>query len=137
MLAPMPGPDPDHWLHRLTAEEWLRAAEGELVRAEAALLGKQQRAGVATARRAAGMAWNAVLVVAFDERYGRSYMDHLKALCDDGAVPAEVGAAARALVEAPLASDVVQLGRGDTRLAEAARTILTHARRTVEQRPSG
>ena len=25
----MPGPDPAHWLHRLTAEEWLAAAATE------------------------------------------------------------------------------------------------------------
>src|SRR5262245_57832093 len=57
----MPERDPDHWLYRLDAGEWLRAAENELKRAEAALTHKQQRAGVAGARRAAGMAWNAVL----------------------------------------------------------------------------
>src|SRR5437868_285737 len=108
----MPGLDPDHWLHRLTADEWLRAARIELRRADEALAHKQQRAGVAGARRAAGMAWNAVLVVATDERYGRSYMEHLRALADDAAVPGAIREAARALVEAPLTSEVVTLGRG-------------------------
>jgi HEPN domain-containing protein len=124
--------DPDHWLYRLSPDEWLRAAEGELARARAALVAKQQRAGVAQARRAAGMAWNAVLALAardaLDEKYGRSYMDHLKALAGDEAVPPEVRIAARSLLQAPLQSDIVQLGPGDTRLADAAQAIVDHAR---------
>jgi HEPN domain-containing protein len=124
--------DLDHWLYRLTADEWLRAAENEVARAVEALAGKQQRAGVAGARRAAGMAWNAVLVVAFDEQYGRSYMEHLQALSRDATVPEPIRVAARALLDAPLAPTVITLGaRGDTRLAEAARTILDHARSLV------
>ena len=79
----MPGRDPSHWLHRFDPEEWLRAAANELARAEQALAQKQQRPGLAGARRAAGMAWNAVLVCAEDETYGRSYMDHLHALARD------------------------------------------------------
>jgi hypothetical protein len=127
--------DLDHWLYRLLPDEWLRAAEGELARARAALVAKQQRAGVAQARRAAGMAWNAVLALAprdgassDNERYGRSYMDHLKALAVDEGVPPSVRAAAAALLQAPLQTDVVQLGPGDTRLADAAHTIVDHAR---------
>src|SRR5256885_15932435 len=112
MMSPMPGNDPTHWLHRLTAEEWLRASENELARAEEALRGKQQRMGVAGARRAAGMAWNAVLAVEYDESYGRSYMDHLHALARDPSVPEPVRAAALALAEAPLATDIVALGPG-------------------------
>ena len=77
----MPGPDPAHWLHRLTAAEWLAAAENELALAEAALARRAFRPGVTHARRAAGMAWNAVLVaMPDDDRYGRSYMDHVHAL---------------------------------------------------------
>jgi len=136
MIPTMPGPDPTHWLHRLTAEEWLRAAEGELARARSALSAKQQRPGVAGCRRAAGMAWNAVLVVAPDDAYGRSYMDHLKALADDATVPEPVRAAARALVEAPLDTQLVTLGRGDTHLADAAQAVFVHARDRVEPRIS-
>ncbi len=66
----MPGPDPAHWLHRLTAEEWLAAAETEIGHAEAALARRAARPGVTHARRAAGMAWNAVLTVRPDERAG-------------------------------------------------------------------
>jgi HEPN domain-containing protein len=127
----MPGSDPDHWLHRFTPEEWLRAADNELTRATQALRGKQQRMGVAGARRAAGMAWNAVLAVSPDDQYGRSYVDHLRALAQDATVPAPVRSAAEALVHAPLTSEIVQLGPGDTTLAEAARTILHHARDRV------
>jgi len=127
----MPGRDPTHWLHRFDAEEWLRAAANELARAEEALLHKQQRPGVAGARRAAGMAWNAVLVAAEDEAYGRSYMDHLRALAKDERVAEPVRAAAEQLVDAPLATNVIPLGRGDTRFADAARVIFDEARRRV------
>src|SRR5579862_6053298 len=110
----MPGSDPDHWLHRLTADEWLRAADNELARAEQALAHKQQRAGVTQARRAAGMAWNAVLALGPDESYGRSYMEHLAALAKESAAPEGVRRAAGELVHAPLAAAVVTLGpKGD------------------------
>ncbi|HEX8951572.1 MAG TPA: hypothetical protein VF945_06985 [Polyangia bacterium] len=118
-------------MHRFDAAEWLRAAEHELGRAEDALAHKQQRPGVAGARRAAGMAWNAVLVGAAAEAYGRSYMDHLHALAKDERVPEPVRAAAGQLVAAPLATNVIPLGRGDTRFADAARVIVDEARRRV------
>jgi HEPN domain-containing protein len=127
----MPGRDPSHWLHRLDADEWLRAADNELQRAEDAFLRKQQRPGLAGARRAAGMAWNAVLVGVDDERYGRSYMDHLKAMAKDERVPEPVRAAAARLLEAPLDTNVIPLGRGDTRLSDCARVIVDEARRVA------
>jgi HEPN domain-containing protein len=120
------------WLSRLSAEEWLRAAQGELARAELALRHKQQRAGVTQARRAAGMAWNAVLhgIADLDERarYGRSYMDHLRVLCDDVGVSARVREAAAELVAAPLEQVLVQLGAGDVRVASAAAVIVEEAK---------
>ena len=129
----MPGKDPDHWLYRLTPDEWLRAAENELAHAAGSLTGRQQRAGVAGARRAAGMAWNAVLAAAetIDEQYGRSYMDHLHALAKDASVPEVIRAAAQSLLDAPLTQTLVPLGRGDARLADSARAILAHARALV------
>ena len=127
----MPGRDPTHWLHRLDAGEWLRAADNELDRARTALLGKQQRAGVTGCRRAAGMAWNAVLVGGEDERYGRSYMDHLHALAKDAALDDATRAAADALVTAPLSTNVIPLGKGDTRLSDCAAAIVAAARQRV------
>jgi HEPN domain-containing protein len=124
----MTGKDPDHWLFRLSPAEWLKAAENELKRARLALSSKQQRPGVAGARRAAGMACNAVLALAPDASYGRSYMEHLKALEHDATVPEPIRLAARSLVEAPLEAQLVQLGHGDTRLADAAGAIVEHAR---------
>ncbi len=125
----------ESWLHRLSAEEWLAAAQSELARAERALLYKQQRAGVAQARRAAGMAWNAVLQQIADPaqraRYGRSYVDHLRTLREDDAVSGVVRDAARDLLEAPLEASLVQLGVGDTRLARAAEVIVLEAGRRV------
>jgi hypothetical protein len=124
--------DPDHWLYRLLPDEWLRAAENELRHAEESLGRRQQRAGVAGARRAAGMAWNAVLAQAetLDTAYGRSYMEHLQALAGDEAAPEAVRASARLLIETPLAQQLVPL-KPDLRPAEAARTVLAHARERV------
>jgi len=124
------------WLTRLSAEEWLRAAHNELVAAERALLGKQHRAGVTQARRAAGMAWNAVLLGIADpaerDRFGRSYMDHLRVLRAEESVGAAVREAADALVVAKLEQELVQLGHGDTRLARAAAVIVEEAGRRVD-----
>ena len=129
--------DGQGWLERLGAEEWLAAAMNELARATIALTGKQQRAGVTQARRAAGMAWNAVLLGIADleerNRYGRSYMDHLRVLKDEPAVPTKVREAAATLVGAALDPQLVQLGTGDTRLAIAATAIVEEARRRVDE----
>ncbi len=123
--------DPTHWLHRLSAEDWLRAAEGELVQAARALSSRKQREGLTYARRAAGMAWNAVLVRDLDESYGRSYMDHLRALSKDARRPEDVRAAARSLLEAPMTLELVPLGPGSTALADAAAVVVARARAEV------
>ena len=129
----MPGRDPGHWLHRLDAAEWLAAAGTELAHAEEKLSHRSVRAGVTHARRAAGMAWNAVLVTTPDERYGRSYMDHVVALAqtpdDDASIPAAVRAAARLLRETPTAQpQLITIGKPDVSALEAARTIVDFAR---------
>jgi HEPN domain-containing protein len=129
----MPGPDPAHWLHRLTAEEWLAAAATEIAHAEAALARRAPRPGVTHARRAAGMAWNAVLTRNPDESAGRSYMEHVVALSNDTIVPAEVRAAAERLRDTPArAPSLVTLGsraaQSDLGPAHDARLILDHAR---------
>jgi HEPN domain-containing protein len=129
----MPGSDPGHWLRRLDAAEWLDAAETELAHAREKLLNRALRAGITHARRAAGMAWNAVLVTAPDERYGRSYMDHVVALAttadDDASIPAQVRAAARQLRDTPAqATGLITIGKPDLTPLEAARAIVEFAR---------
>ena len=134
----MPGPDPGHWLHRLTAAEWLAAADNELTNADAALARRAIRPAVTHARRAAGMAWNGVLVVsppdAFADSFGRSYMDHVVALArDPPSIPENVAAAARVLRDTPPAPpELVKLGKPDTSALDAARTILAYARARVQ-----
>ena len=132
----MPGSDPGHWLHRLDAAEWLAAAATELAHAEEKLSSRAVRPGMTHARRAAGMAWNAVLVIAPDDRYGRSYMEHVVALAqtsdDDASIPADVRAAARLLRDTPsVPAQLITIGKPDLGALEAARTIVDFARARV------
>ncbi len=131
----MPGPDPTHWLHRLTAAEWLSAAATELGHAQAAADRRARRPALTHARRAAGMAWNAVLVDHPDERAGRSYMDHLLALAKQP--PDDLQRAAAALCEtAATQPGLVQLkapgDAPDREVLRAAQAILEHASRVVK-----
>jgi HEPN domain-containing protein len=116
------------WLTRLTAEEWLRASGNELALGYDRLRGNARREGLTYARRAAGMALNAVLRRNLDPAYGRSYMDHLKALREDDRAPPEPRAAARRLLAAPMQADLVHLGTGPTHLADDAREIVDYCR---------
>lgn len=83
--------DDTHWLWRLSDREWLAAAERELDRAREHL--GTRRTAITHARRAAGMALNGVLVTMVtrgwsrercETGWGRSYIDHLRALTDPG-----------------------------------------------------
>lgn len=131
----MPGPDPSHWLDRLTPAEWLDAAATEIDHAAATLARRAFRPGVTHARRAAGMAWNAVLAAtpadardAALTRFGRSYMDHVAALATAADVPAPVRDAAQLLRDTPPAPpELITLGKPDLRPLEAARTIVAYA----------
>lgn len=128
----MPGPDANHWLHRFTPREWLRAAMGELEQARAAYARHNGRAGLAGCRRAAGVALNGLLAATpdHDPGWGRSYMDHLAHLANADGVPAEVREAAQLLVATPLpGGEVVALrtARTDARLLDAAETLMAHA----------
>jgi HEPN domain-containing protein len=129
------GSDPGHWLHRLDAQEWLSAAATELAHAEEKLSHRSARAGLTHARRAAGMAWNAVLVTTPDDRYGRSYMDHVVALAqttDGDAIPADIRDAARVLRETPPAApQLISIGKPDMSALDAAKTILDFARSRI------
>jgi hypothetical protein len=134
----MPGADPGHWLHRLDAGEWLAAAATELAHAEEKLAHRSVRPGLTHARRAAGMAWNAVLVTAPDERYGRSYMEHVVALAqtpdDSAAIPAAVRDAARLLRDTPpTAPQLITIGKPDLSALDAARAIVDFARSLIDR----
>jgi hypothetical protein len=120
----------DHWLWRLDARAWLLAAEVELEAAANNL--RSRRAAITHARRGAGMALNAVLVALAVEpedelRWGRSYIDHLRAIAsaDDARrhpLPAHTRALAARLLTiavAPTAA-LVQLGRGPDSAAQEA-----------------
>lgn len=130
----------EHWLRRLDAGAWLRAARTELAAAEAQL--ESRRTAVTHARRAAGMAVNAVLMaqgLEGDEqlRWGRSYIDHLRALADaDEARAHPLSAASRtaaaqllAIPVVPGSSSLIQLGRSPH---SAAQQALTAARELVD-----
>ncbi len=129
--------DPEHWLYRLGAEEWLRAGMSELGQARARYAQRDARAGLASARRAAGMAWNAVLALdePLDPAFGSTYVEHLRALANGTPhpvpIPSEVRDAAKALLHEPepRAGTLVQLlsPRHDARLVDAAETILAEA----------
>lgn len=137
----MPGADPKHWLHRLSAEEWLRAGMRELSVAKESTARHATRPALASARRAAGMGWNAVLALEEnpDAKFGRSYADHLRALAegavldtsDPTPIPAEVRAAAKRLMDDPAAGPqkVVTLitPARDAKMLDAAETILAEA----------
>jgi HEPN domain-containing protein len=129
--------DPSHWLYRLSPDEWVRAALAEIGAAERAFRQHNARAGHAGARRAAGMALNAALIVEPNPGWGRSYVEHLAALAREGeAVPAPVRDAARLLTEAPAPGAALVALRSraaDDRLLEAARTVMAHAYARVKR----
>lgn len=133
--------DPNHWLFKLSADEWVRAALGELRRAEAAYARRDPRAGLAGARRAAGMALNGALVCVPDDAFGRSYMDHLAALARDASAPEKVRAAAKVLVDTPLSGGgalvALRTTSSDDRVLEAARDVVAHAYAIVKRSEGG
>lgn len=139
---------PDHWLWRLDADAWLRAAATELAAAADNLAAR--RTAVTHARRAAGMALNAVLTLApgADElRWGRSYIDHLRALADPqrpiDPLPAEVRPLAAGLLAIPVvgtATTLLQLGRTAHSAAQQAldlaHALVAHCTRATARPPA-
>src|SRR5277367_3266876 len=116
--------DKDHWLRRLSPDEWIAAALGELSRAEKAWAAGSARAGVVGVKRAAGMALNGALIVEPNDAWGRSYVEHVDALARDENVPEAVRAACRTILDArPPEGDVVNLRtpRAHVQVVEAAR----------------
>jgi hypothetical protein len=133
----MPGVDPSHWLFRLSPSEWLAAADTELGHAAEKLAARAVRPGVTHARRAAGMAWNALMALAPEPatsdpmiaRFGRSYMDHIVALASDEGTAPEIRAAAQVLRDTPPAPpELITLGKPDLHVLEAARAIVQSVR---------
>lgn len=128
--------DRDDWLRKLTPDEWIRAAMTELRRAEAAYGGGDARGGSAGVKRAAGMALNAALIVEPDEKWGRSYVDHVKALAEDARVPQAVRDACRVVLEAKGPSGgVVSLRtpRANDAVVDAAKDVIAHAWAVVKR----
>jgi hypothetical protein len=122
--------DKDHWLYKLSPDEWIAAALGELGRAAKAWDAGDARAGVVGLKRAAGMGLNAALIAEPDESWGRTYVEHLQALARDARVPEAVREATRVVLEAKApGGDVVSLRtpRGHRHVVEAARDVVAHA----------
>ena len=92
--------DKTHWLHRLSPDEWIRAALGAVAQAERAWARGDTRGGAAGTKRAAGMALNAALIVEPNEGWGRTYVEHLEALAIDSGVPEAVRAACKVVLAA-------------------------------------
>jgi hypothetical protein len=102
----------------------------ELHRGEAAYRARNIAAGLASAKRAAGMALNAALVLEPNEKWGRSYVDHVIALGNDAAVPQAVRDACAVLLATHVGpSDIIRLRspRGDEKVLEAAKDVIAHA----------
>ncbi len=122
--------DPKAWLKRYSPQGWIERALRELAVAEQAFFDRQPPAAAAAMKRAAGMALNGALCVVPREDWGRSYVEHLKALAEDDSVPEVVSESARVILEfAPQPGTLVFLrspGK-DHRLLEATRTVMAHA----------
>jgi hypothetical protein len=123
--------DKEHWLRKFSPREWIRAAMAEMKQAEAAYARRSTRAGLAGARRAAGMALNGALVVEPNDAWGRTYVEHLTALKNDASAPAAVRGAAALLVEAaPIGGQQLvslRTKEQDVRVLDAARDVMAHA----------
>jgi len=122
----------DHWLYRFSPEEWVFAGSSEAKKAGEAYARGDTRGGLAGARRAAGMALNAVLIVDEEARasWGRTYMEHLGKLRDDARAPEAVRVAARTLLAEEVPSrELVTLRKksASTPMVEAARDVIAHA----------
>lgn len=143
----------EHWLWRLDADGWMRAALHELEAGADNIA--VRRTAITHARRAAGMALNAVLVAwgrsqgtddaitAAETRWGRSYVDHLRTLAEgDAEVQAPLGPraaeAAKALLEIPVVITAPGAGTREflvqihARPNEPAQQALDHARAVVQ-----
>jgi hypothetical protein len=131
-MAPPPV-DESHWLLRLTPLQWLAAAQNELKQCEAALAEGTANKGMVLARRAAGMALNAVLVLRPNDSWKRSYMEHVEAVARGDGVTPEVAAAANELADRK-AQPLIRLGGGTSPgPARAAGVVLAWCEAEVQR----
>ncbi len=122
--------DPNIWLSRFSAQGWIERALRELAVAEQAFADRQPPVAAAAIKRAAGMALNGALCVVFRVDWGRSYVDHLKALAADASLPGGISEAAAVILQFnPQPGTLVFLRSPgqDHRLLEATRTVMAHA----------
>ncbi len=122
--------DRSHWLRKFSPDEWIRAALVELERAAAAYESGNAHAGSVGAKRAAGMALNAALIVEPDDSWGRTYVEHLAALGREGRVPPAVRSACEVVLAAAAPSGdlvVLRTPRSHANVIEAARDVIAHA----------
>ena len=122
--------DPNDWLRRYSPKEWIRAGMKELRAAELSYRQRNARAGLASCKRAAGMALNAALIVEPNEAWKRTYVEHLRAVAQDESVPVAVRGAARVLLDVPVPGGEIVVLRSpghDERVLEAARDVMAHA----------
>jgi hypothetical protein len=122
--------DPANWLRRHAPREWIQVGLAELRRAIGAFEAKDMGAGLAGCKRAAGMALNGALIVEPNEAWGRSYVDHVRALGTDAGVPEAVRSACRVLLEARPPNPhllTLRVPGGNDRAVEAARDVMAHA----------
>ena len=128
----MPSPEvtPEDWLAKHTPREWVQAALAELRRATAAFEANDVAAGMASCKRAAGMALNGALLLEPNPTWGRSYVDHVRALERDLGVPVAVREACKQLLETRPPNPHLLTLRGpktNDRIVEAARDVMAHA----------
>jgi hypothetical protein len=122
--------DPGDWLRRFSPNEWIRAALGELRRADVAYARGDARGGSVGLKRAAGMALNGALLVEPNASWGRTYLEHLEALLADPTAPEPVRAACRVVLDAgPPPTGIVSLRttRAHEKELDAARDVIAHA----------
>ena len=131
--------DPEHWLRRYSPREWIQVALGELRRATTAFEAKDVGAGIAGCKRAAGMALNGALLVEPNDAWGRSYVEHVKALATDPLVPEAVRVACKVVLEARPPNPhllTLRVPGGNDRALEAARDVMAHALAVVMRHES-
>ena len=128
------------WLLKWTPREWIQLSLGEIRRAEEAYKNRDTQGGLASCRRAAGMALNAALLLEPNDAWGRSYIDHLRALDRDDSLPDAVKRACKLLLDTRPPSPhflTLRLPGAEDRLLEAARDVMAHAYAVVIRHDAG